>query len=553
MIILGINTGFHNSSVALLEDENVLFHIENERLSNIKYDKYAFKAIEKVKDYVDHIDHLVLTGFEVFGPAYKTELTDSYVAQVSGLNKTFLDHGFKIHNYFAGHHETHAATAFYNSGFDKALCIVLDGAGSPYMIKNDKINPNKEKGWENKSAYIASYPYNFELIEKYVSSMFYDVENPHQVKEKLYLTNSVSEGALFEYAGKALGFTKHDAGKVMGLAPYGKLNSKYPSFYKDGYIDKNNIVIKNKEYMFNFNIPNTFQDKADFAFMLQKEVQENVAEYILKMIEKTKEKNICLSGGFFLNCVSNYNLLKQLPKDIKLYVEPISTDAGNAIGAAKQVYYSLSQSKRIKKQEHIYYGPTITYDINLLNNLKILSDVEPVFVAELISKKNIIAMFQGSSEAGPRALGNRSILYDPRDINGKDHVNSVKMREEFRPFAGTVLKEYAKDWFELHSLEDSKFMMFAVDVLKDKQDQIPAITHIDGTCRIQTLTKEDNINYYLLIEEFYNLTGVPILFNTSLNLAGDTINETLDDVINTFNKSKIDYLYLPELKILITK
>jgi carbamoyltransferase len=553
MIILGINSGHHNSSVALLENENVLFHIENERLSNIKYDRYVFQAIDKVKDYVDHIDHLVLTGFEVFGPGYGTELTDSYIAQVSGLNKTFLDHGFKIHNYFPNHHETHAATAFYNSGFDRALCVVLDGVGSPYSIEDPVINPNKEKGWETKSTYVASYPHKFDLIEKYISSIFYEVNNPHKIDETLYLTNSVSEAVLFEYAGKSLGFTKFDAGKVMGLAPYGKLNTNYPSMYKDGYIDKNNVIIKNKQYQFAFNIKDNFQDKADFAFMLQKEVQENVAEYIIKMIEKTKEKNVCLSGGFFLNCVSNYNLLKQLPKGVKLYVEPISTDAGNAIGAAKQVYYSISRSNIIKKQENIYYGPKTIYDMNIINGLNILSNIDAEFVANLISNKNIVAIFQGHSEAGPRALGNRSILYDPRDPKGKDHVNSVKMRESFRPFAGTVLIEHAKDWFELHSLEESKFMMFAVDVIKDKQEKIPAITHVDGTCRIQTLTKEDNPNYYDLIQEFYKITGVPILFNTSLNLAGDAINETLEDAIKTFNNSKIDYLYLPELKILVKK
>jgi carbamoyltransferase len=553
MIILGINTGYHNSSVALLQDENVLFHIENERLSNIKYDKYVFQAIDKVKDYVDHIDHLVLTGFEVFGPGYGTELTDAYIAQVYGLNKTFLDHGFNIHNYFANHHETHAATAFYNSGFDKALCIVLDGVGSPYYIEDPVINPNKEKGWETKSTYIASYPYKFDLVEKYISSIFYRVNNPHKINNNIYLTDTVSEAILFEYAGKSLGFTKYDAGKVMGLAPYGSINNKYPSMYKDGYIDKDNVTIKDKEYQFSFNVENNFKDKADFAFMLQKEVQESVAEYVIKMIEKTKEKNVCLSGGFFLNCVSNYNLLKQLPKDVKIYVEPISTDAGNAIGAAKQVYYNISKSTTIKKQKTIYYGPKIVYDMNIVNNLNTISDVSPGFVAELIAKKNIVAIFQGSSEAGPRALGNRSILYDPRDPDGKDHVNSVKMRESFRPFAGTVLQEYAEDWFDLQGLEESKFMMFAVDVLKDKQNKIPAITHIDGTCRVQTLRKEDNQNYYELIEEFYKITDVPILFNTSLNLAGDAINETLEDAINTFNNSKINYLYLPDLKILVIK
>jgi carbamoyltransferase len=144
-------------------------------------------------------------------------------------------------------------------------------------------------------------------------------------------------------------------------------------------------------------------------------------------------------------------------------------------------------------------------------------------------------------------------LYDPRDINGKDHVNTVKKREFFRPFAGTVLEEEATKWFDMKQLKDSKFMMYAVDVLKDKQELIPAITHVDGTCRIQTLSKEDNPHFYELINEFNKITGVPILFNTSFNLARHAIVETLDNALWTIHNSEIKYLYLPELSILVTK
>ena len=160
-------------------------------------------------------------------------------------------------------------------------------------------------------------------------------------------------------------------------------------------------------------------------------------------------------------------------------------------------------------------------------------------------------MCQGRSEAGPRALGNRSILFDPRNPNGKDIVNRVKKREYFRPFAGTVLLEHAKEWFDMDKLEESPFMMYAVDVLESKRNLIPAITHVDGTCRIQTLTEEQNLNYYTLIKEFYNLTGVPILFNTSFNLAGDTMVEDMDDAFKTMRCSEIQYLILPEISSMI--
>jgi carbamoyltransferase len=178
--------------------------------------------------------------------------------------------------------------------------------------------------------------------------------------------------------------------------------------------------------------------------------------------------------------------------------------------------------------------------------------VTPLDVAELIANKNIVALFQGRSEAGHRALGNRSILYDPRDINGKDYVNIVKQREWYRPFAASVMLEHAHDWFDMAGLKESPFMMFAVDVIKEKQKLIPCVTHVDGTCRIQTVTKEQNINFYNLINAFYKLTGVPMLFNTSFNLAGEVIVETEEEAVDVLQRSQIEYLYLPKKQTLIT-
>ena len=155
-------------------------------------------------------------------------------------------------------------------------------------------------------------------------------------------------------------------------------------------------------------------------------------------------------------------------------------------------------------------------------------------------------MFQGRSESGPRALGNRSILYDPRDPNGKDHVNSVKHREYFRPFAGSILKEHVHEWFDLRGMDETPFMMYAVECKPGVEEKIPAILHVDKTCRIQTVTKEQNENYYNLIQEFFKRTGCPILFNTSFNLGGDPLVETLEDAVCTLLASDIEYLYLPE-------
>lgn len=174
-------------------------------------------------------------------------------------------------------------------------------------------------------------------------------------------------------------------------------------------------------------------------------------------------------------------------------------------------------------------------------------------VAEIIADKNIVALFQGRGEAGPRALGNRSILYDPRDPNGKDHVNTIKKREDYRPFAGSVMLEHAHDWFDMRGLKESPYMMYAVNVLEHKKQSIPCITHVDGTCRIQTVTREQNKNYYDLINAFYKITGVPILFDTSLNLAGEPIVHSLEEAIRVLQNSEIKYLYLPESQELFTK
>ena len=172
-------------------------------------------------------------------------------------------------------------------------------------------------------------------------------------------------------------------------------------------------------------------------------------------------------------------------------------------------------------------------------------------VVELLLNKNIVTFFQGRSENGPRALGNRSILFNPTYQDGKDFVNEVKHREYFRPFAGTILQEHVHEWFDLRGMKDSPYMMYAVNCQPGIEEKIPSIIHVDGTCRIQTVTQEQNKNYYNLINAFYKKTGVPILFNTSFNLGGEPLVETLDDAIWTLSQSDIEYLYLPEYGKLI--
>jgi carbamoyltransferase len=549
MIILGINRSSHDASVCLMENGEIIFHIEAERLSNIKHDNYPFQAINLVKKYVEYIDILAVSGLKKTGPYDTGKEESAYAAHVLGLGKTFFDHGFKVYDFSDKHHQIHAATAFYNSGFESALCIVKDGAGSDVFI-----NDNKDfLGIESGSVFTMQYPDNIELVEQHITTNYKLNAEKMWIDENRYLTNTRSEGGFYEKVAEKLGFTTWDAGKVMGMSAYGESNNLFPPIYKNNLINTELYSVDPNDFGkfdINLDIKNNFIEQANFAYSVQSEIQKNVCDYVLSMLEKTKERNLCLSGGFFLNCVSNYNLLKNLPKNIKIYVEPMSTDAGNALGVAKYVYYNITKSNIVKKQKNIYYGPKYNYTKNDID-IDYIENVNEKMVAELISNQNIVAIYQGRSEQGPRALGNRSILYDPRDKNGKNHVNIVKKREWFRPFAGSVLEEEAKNWFDLKSLKESKFMMFAVDVLKDKQSLIPAITHIDGTCRIQTVSKEDNKIFYNLIKEFYKITNIPILFNTSFNLAGNAIVETLQDAIYTLKNSKINYLYLPEMCILI--
>lgn len=182
--------------------------------------------------------------------------------------------------------------------------------------------------------------------------------------------------------------------------------------------------------------------------------------------------------------------------------------------------------------------------------MKLLNNTSAKDVANVIAEKNIVALFQGQSESGRRSLGNRSILYDPRDPNGKDHVNTIKKREWYRPFACSILLEYAHEWFDMASLKESPYMMFAIPVLKHKQHLIPNVIHVDGTCRIQTVTKDQNENFYSLLKSYNDITGIPLLLNTSFNLSGESIVETEDEAIDILNRSDINYLYLPEKHML---
>ena len=524
MWIVGLNRQ-HNSSVCLLKDGEIIFHSEEERHSRFKADSNPFLALNKIYDYTDHIDELCVAGFSLDSQLVSGSTLDYYATVLSKTLKKPFNWVVSDHN----HHEQHAACAFYNSGFESSLCVIVDGNGSWNQEKRQQ---------EIESIYHIEYPAKITLLYKRYSSDDY-----------------CSSGWMFEGISDYFGLNSLDAGKVMGMSSYGKLNNSLPNLL-DGSLFK----IDRSKYLTNESIKfvpegynKDFQTMSDLALQLQNVTQDRVLGLIYHALSLHPCKNVCISGGYGLNCVANYHYVGKLPDDVNLYCEPISNDAGTSIGLAKLRWHELTGDKTIRKQKNVYHG--IIYDSS---NIKINDDEKLIDVSykDVVSKLidgDIVSLYQGGAESGPRSLGNRSILLDPRIKNGKDFVNEVKNREWYRPFAGTILKQYVHEWFDMKNLTESPFMMYAVNILPEKKDTIPSIVHVDNTCRIQTLERDFNPHYYNLIEEFYKQTGVPILFNTSFNLAGEPLVETIEDALNTFRNSKMRYLYFPEQQKLLCK
>ena len=260
-------------------------------------------------------------------------------------------------------------------------------------------------------------------------------------------------------------------------------------------------------------------------------------------VDKTGIKKVCLTGGYSMNVVTNGYLVENL-KEIEFYFEPMGEDSGNSVGMAMHMYRSITEDRRIHKIKTTFaHGHKI---VPVLNNTTLCSVND---IANYLSNSKIVAVFNGLSETGHRALGNRSILFDARVPNGRSIINGVKRREWYRPFAGSVLKEDFNKYFETHGLSESPFMTISFPCL-DKS--IPAITHVDGSCRVQTVDSEVE-HLYNLLHEFKKITGCSVLLNTSYNLSGQPLVETADEAISVFLESSIDVLWFPELNACMYK
>lgn len=586
--IAGIARG-HNAGVCLLKDGEVVFSIEEERLTRQKYDGGPYASMIKILEYTDKLDYLVVAHTQPLNETagkvdYSGDDVYTGLARKLGLIKRGYMGGNhpQVIDLSRIHHKLHAACAFYRSGFDEAVAVIVDGAGT--FIPLTLNDGTTDTGFEVESIIKCNYPADLKTVYKHIgmrgpnvgmvipefdSSSFFE-EGTHEC----LITDRAGITKVYEAVTQYCGWSSIEAGKTMGLFPYGKENPDIPNLFDESSVyplSNRNVIVPTypngawvNNYLFDFLSDSSssdltmMQNRRDLAYACQKQTQEQVVKLIRKAVKMTGRTKVVISGGYGLNCVANYHYLDALKEDgIELYCEPISNDAGTAIGAALLFWRTYSEDATVlSRNNSLYLGPLHSYTEDEINSFVEshgveITDATHEDIVELLTSKNIVTIFQGRSENGPRALGNRSVMFDPRFEDGKDYVNSVKRREYFRPFAGSILEEYAHEWFDLRGMESSPTMMYAVNCQPGIAEKIPSIIHVDGTCRIQTVNQEQNKHYYDLIKTFYDKTGCPIIFNTSFNLGGDPLVETLFDAVETLANSEIEYLYLPEYGKLI--
>ncbi len=585
--ILGISAFYHDSAAALIVDGEIISAAQEERFSRKKHDpSYPSNAVNFVlseaKIKLGDVDHIVffekpflkferlLETYMAFAPkGFKSfSLSMPIWLREKLFQKKFLFDKLKQHDEkfndinkikFSEHHYSHAASAFFPSPFKDAVVLTLDGVGE----------------WATTTVAVGS-------------------ENKLEILKEIHFPHSL--GLLYSAFTYYTGF-KVNSGeyKVMGLAPYGKpkykelIIEKLMDLKEDGTFKLDmkyfnyatGLTMTNNKFSNLFGQPvrnpkkNPLTDfHMDIAASIQAVTEEVVLRLTKNIANEYKIKNLCLAGGVALNCVANGKIVKEkIFNDI--WIQPAAGDAGGSLGAALAYWYRELKKPRKKFEDQMkgsYLGPK--FDNNVIEQK--LKDLKANFVkktpeeislnvAKELSNSKTVGWFQGKMEFGPRALGGRSILADPRSSKMQKELNlKIKFRESFRPFAPSVLREDLKNWFELDS--DSPYMLLVSEVKKDKQismsekdeklfgidklnvkrSQIPAITHVDYSARIQTVHKETNPKYYNLINEFKKITDCPVLVNTSFNVRGEPIVCSIEDAFNCFMGTNLDILVLED-------
>jgi carbamoyltransferase len=537
----------HDSAAVLLKDGVPIVGIQKERLTRVKHDG-SIKDI----DITDCINYCLKTaGITIKDIKLVVEnsplilycqntkiLTDKY-------RHRLID---KVPKVSISHHLAHAYAAFAASPFNESAVLVVDGQGN---YKEDLTE-------DLSSAKIYPKDYNESYSER---ESIYDINN----KDYKLLRKNFGKvhksfitiqglGQMYEYASKYIFNSTFDSGKVMGLAPYGKSFKNFKILST-----KNDEIVYSKDWMKNLKvfsrkpIDEDFQYCANFALHVQKELESAMLFLVKWAKANSKSKNLCLSGGVALNSVANQKIVSESGFD-NVFILPACSDAGIALGCAFYGYIKILQKNRIMRPYSDYLGKKYSSSeiLNATKNNPTIQyekiDFPEKIAAKAIFDGKIIGWFQDGSEFGPRALGNRSILCDPRRKNMKEILNSrVKFREAFRPFAPSALEEYSKDYFDIKG--DSPYMLLIPKVLENKKKLLPSITHVDGTARLQTVNKSQNYKYYSLIEEFYKLSKVPIVLNTSFNIRGEPLVETPTDAINCFLTTDMDELFIGDYRV----
>ena len=582
--ILGISAFYHDSAATIIVDGKIIAAAQEERFTRKKHDfSYPFNAIEFVLNYsnfkLSEIDKIIFyekpflkferllethvamapKGFVQFSKAMPSWLKEKLFQKKMLLN-LLKQHDDTFNNsnkiLFSEHHLSHAASAFFPSPFDKSIILTADGVGE----------------WATTTVAIGE-------------------KNNLQIKKEIHFPHSL--GLLYSAFTYYIGF-KVNSGeyKLMGLAPYGE--PKYVDL-----IEQNLIHIKddgsfrlNQDYfnyttgltmtnekfnkLFGAKPRNSKKDKiTQFHMDIAASIQRVTEEIMVKICKSLRQEydipNLCLAGGVALNCVANGKILKDKIFD-NIWIQPAAGDAGGSLGATLAYWYlELNKEREISNDDNMkgsYLGPSYSNNEieDILSNLgakyEVLNDENLIDRTALdLSKGHAIGWFQGRMEFGPRALGCRSILGDPRSSTMQKNLNlKVKYRESFRPFAPSVLREDVSSWFEIEN--DSPYMLLVANIKKDKQkemtseekklfgidklnikrSEIPAVTHVDYSARIQTVYKKTNKKYYKLIEKFKDKTGCPVIVNTSFNVRGEPIVNTPKDAFNCFMGTDLDNL-----------
>ena len=584
--ILGISAFYHDSAATILIDGKIIAAAQEERFTRKKHDSsYPYNAIEFVLKYsnlkLSEVDQIIFfekpflkferlletyvafapKGFKSFCKAMPIWLRDKLFQKKMLFNELKQhDKKFKDDNrlFFSDHHLSHAASAFFPSPFEEAIVLTADGVGE----------------WSTTTVAIGK-------------------GNKLEIKKEIHFPHSL--GLLYSAFTSYVGF-KVNSGeyKLMGLAPYGepkyldKILDNLIDIKEDGtfYLDQNYFNYATGLTMTNDKFHNLFGQKPrnskselltqfhmDIAASIQK-VTENV---MIKLATSLKKEfnlnNLCLAGGVALNCVVNGKLLKEKIFD-NIWVQPAAGDAGGSLGAALALWHiEQNNPRKVNLNDDMkgsYLGPEyfqeqIEEELNKLGAIfsSINEDELIEKTAEDLSKGEAVGWFQGRMEFGPRALGGRSILGDPRSSSMQKNLNlKVKYRESFRPFAPTILKDDLSEWFDINTespymlmvaninskkiikMSDVEKKLFGIDKLNVKKSEIPAVTHVDYSARIQTVSRETNLKYFKLIEKFKVKTGCPVLVNTSFNVRGEPIVNTPTDAFNCFMGTGLDILVI---------